>query len=172
MNSRVPSRRLARKVDKSFLFGYKGDVRLSTQADYAIRAVYELALRPPGVVVHTDEIAAAQHIPSSGLAKVVRELARAAVVRTQRGLRGGVVLARPADQVTVREVYEAIEGPISLCRCRSTLEPCDDAPCDTHEFWSSIEKLLSRELEETTFAALTAGRSDTVPAAARSATRR
>jgi Rrf2 family transcriptional regulator, iron-sulfur cluster assembly transcription factor len=136
-------------------------VKLSTQADYAVRAVFELALRGTGVVVHTDEIAAAQHIPSSGLAKVIRELSRAEVVRTQRGNRGGIVLARPAADITVREVYEAVEGPVTLCRCRATLDPCDAAPCDTHEFWSSVETLLSGELEQMTFAVLTERRDET-----------
>ncbi|MBN2205147.1 MAG: Rrf2 family transcriptional regulator [Thermoleophilia bacterium] len=135
-------------------------MKLSTQADYAVRAVFELAKRGPGHVVHTDEIAAAQRIPSSGLAKVIRELARAEVVRTQRGNRGGVMLARPAGEVTVREVYEAVEGPITLCRCRATLEPCAETPCDTHDFWSSVEALLTGELEQTTFAALTARQGD------------
>jgi Rrf2 family protein len=135
-------------------------VKLSTQADYAVRAVFELAKRGPGHVVHTDEIAAAQRIPSSGLAKVIRELARAEVVRTQRGNHGGVVLARPAGEVTVREVYEAVEGPITLCRCRANLEPCAETPCDTHDFWSSVEALLTGELEQTTFAALTARQGD------------
>ncbi len=136
-------------------------MRLSTQADYAVRAVFELARREPGMVVHTDEIAAAQRIPSSGLAKVIRELARAEVVRTQRGSRGGVVLARPASEVTVRQVYEAVEGPLALCRCRASLEPCGETPCDTHDFWSSIETLLCGEFEKTTFAALAARRDDT-----------
>jgi Rrf2 family iron-sulfur cluster assembly transcriptional regulator len=148
------------KVDKSILFGYNDVVRLSTQADYAVRAVFELARRGPGQVVHTDEIAAAQRIPSSGLAKVIRELARAEVVRTQRGNRGGVVLARPASEVTVREVYEAVEGPIALCRCRANLEPCAETPCDTHEFWTSVETLLTEELDSVTFAALTARQGD------------
>ncbi len=129
-------------------------MKLSTQADYAVRAVFELACRGPGAVLHTCDIAVAQHIPSSGLAKVVQELARAGLVRTLRGQRGGVMLARPATGISVREVYEAVEGPILLCRCRRRVEPCGDNACDTHEFWSGVEMLLTEELESVTFAAL------------------
>ena len=72
-------------------------MKLSTQVDYAVRAVYELARCEPGRMLHTDEIAAAQRIPKARLAKVVQDLARADLVRTVRGRAGGVVLARPAS---------------------------------------------------------------------------
>jgi Rrf2 family protein len=129
-------------------------VKLSTQADYAVRAIYELACREPGAIVHTCDIASAQAIPGTRLTKVIQDLARADLVRTQRGQQGGVMLARPAEVITVREVYEAVEGPILLCRCRQRVEPCGDEMCDTHVFWSGVEKLLAEELETTTFAAL------------------
>jgi Rrf2 family protein len=129
-------------------------VKLSTQADYAVRAVYELARREPGAVVHTSDIAAAQAISGARLTKVIQDLARADLVRTQRGQQGGVMLARPAEIITVRDVYEAVEGPILLCRCRQRVEPCGDDKCDTHDFWSGVEKLLVEELQTTTFAAL------------------
>lgn len=129
-------------------------MKLSTQADYAVRAVYELALHEPGTVLHTGDIAGAQRIPVPRLAKVIHDLARAGLVRTQRGQQGGVMLARPPAQITVRDVYEAVEGPIMLCRCRQRVEPCGDDVCDTHEFWHGVETLLTGELQTVTFAAL------------------
>ena len=148
-------------------------MKLSTQADYAVRAVYELARHEPGAVLHTGDIAAAQHIPGARLAKVVQDLARAGLVRTQRGQQGGVMLARPAGRITVRDVYEAVEGPILLCRCRQRVEPCGDDVCDTHAFWSGVETLLIEELQTVTFAALTGSRRSTPGAVSRpQATRR
>jgi Rrf2 family iron-sulfur cluster assembly transcriptional regulator len=129
-------------------------MKLSTQADYAVRAVYELSLHEPGTVLHTGDIAAAQHIPVPRLAKVIHDLARAGLVRTQRGQQGGVMLARPPAQISVRDAYEAVEGPILLCRCRQRVEPCGGDVCDTHEFWHGVETLLTGELETVTFAAL------------------
>jgi len=129
-------------------------MKLSTQADFAVRAVVELARHEPGAVLHTADIAAAQGIPQPRLAKVVQELARADLVRTQRGQLGGVMLARPAERITVREVYEAVEGPILLCRCRQRVEPCGEGQCDTHEFWNGVERLLMEEMQTMTFAAL------------------
>ncbi|MFA4965557.1 MAG: Rrf2 family transcriptional regulator [Thermoleophilia bacterium] len=129
-------------------------MKLSTQADYAVRAVFELARHAPGAVLHTRDIAAAQRIPGGRLAKVIQELAHADLVRTQRGQQGGVMLARPAERITVRDVYEAVEGPILLCRCRQRVELCGDDRCDTHAFWQGVETLLSEELQSVTFAAL------------------
>ena len=142
-------------------------MKLSTEVDYAVRAVFELARHDPGAVLHTCDIAAAQHVPSSRLAKVVHDLARAGLVRTQRGQRGGVMLARPAARISVREVYEAVEGPILLCRCRQRVEPCGDDVCDTHEFWSGVETLLTEELQSVTFAALADSRRRTPGAGGR-----
>jgi Rrf2 family protein len=138
-------------------------VKLSTQADYAVRAVYELACRAPGAVVHTCDIAAAQAIPGARLTKVLQDLARADLVRTQRGHLGGVMLARAADAITVRDVYEAVEGPIMLCRCRQRVEPCRDDLCDTHGFWHGVEALLTEELQSVTFAALADNRAKPGP---------
>jgi len=142
-------------------------MKLSTQADYAVRAVCELARHESGAVLRTDEIAAAQGIPKARLTKVVQDLARADLVRTMRGRQGGVVLARSAGDITVRAVYEAVEGPILLCRCRQRAEPCGDRPCDTHDFWHGIEALLNEELDTVTFAALAGTRRDAPGAGAR-----
>ena len=129
-------------------------MRLSTQANYAVRAVYELARRESGAIVRTSAIAEAQAIPGSRLTKVLQELARADLVRTYRGSGGGVALARPAAEITVRQVYEAVEGPVLLCRCHQRVEPCGDEACGTHDFWQGVESLLVKELDTTTFAAL------------------
>jgi DNA-binding IscR family transcriptional regulator len=64
------------------------------------------------------------------------------------------MLARPSADITVRDVYEAVEGPILLCRCRQRVERCGDDVCDTHAFWHGVETLLSEELQSMTFAAL------------------
>ena len=147
-------------------------MKLSTQADYAVRAVFELARHDPGTLLHTGDIAAAQHIPGPRLAKVIQDLARADLVRTQRGQQGGVTLARPAGDITVRDVYEAVEGPILLCRCRQRVERCGDEVCDTHAFWRGVEVLLTEELETVTFAALADPRRRASAAPGRSQTTR
>ena len=148
-------------------------MKLSNQADYAVRAVCELARHEPGAVVQTSVIAEAQCIPGTCLTKVLQELARADLVRTHRGARGGVSLVRRPDEITVRQVYEAVEGPVLLRRCRRRVDPCGDEQCDTHDFWGGVEAVLEEQLDAITFAALV-GRfaAGTAGAAAGSAGRR
>ena len=129
-------------------------MKLSTQADYAVRAVYELSLREPGTVVQTRDIASAQGLPESYLAKVIQSLVRAGVLHSSRGTGGGVSLARPRSELTVRDVFEAVDGPLELHRCDNHPQPCESGPCGTHSFWQRIEDVLKAELERTDFEAL------------------
>ena len=134
-------------------------MRLSTQADYAVRAVYELSLREPGAVVQTHDIAAAQGLPEGYLAKVIQSLVHAGVLHSSRGTGGGVSLARPRAEVSVRDVFEAVDGPLKLHRCDAHQQPCEPGPCGTHSFWQRIEDVFTTELERMDFEALATCRS-------------
>src|SRR3989338_4423940 len=92
-------------------------MRLTRQGDYAVRVVVDLASRPAGAVVPRSSIQERQAVPAAYLAKIVQALARAGLVRTHPGARGGVALARRADDITLKDVIEAVEGPIHLNRC-------------------------------------------------------
>ncbi|MHB1295857.1 MAG: RrF2 family transcriptional regulator [Anaerolineae bacterium] len=104
-------------------------MRLTRGADYGARGILYLAKLPPASVVLVGEIAAAEGLPESYMAKIFQDLAKEGIVRSHRGARGGFSLARPAEQITLRQVIEAIEGPIALNRCLNPWEGCDK--CDT-----------------------------------------
>jgi Rrf2 family protein len=91
-------------------------VRISAKADYAVRAVMELAAVPEGVSLNAREIAAAQEIPQNFLENILAELRRAGIVHTHRGPGGGSSLARPPGSITVAEVLRAIDGPLAAVR--------------------------------------------------------
>ncbi|HEX4530602.1 MAG TPA: RrF2 family transcriptional regulator [Acidimicrobiia bacterium] len=91
-------------------------MRISAKADYAVRAVLELAAMPPGASLSAREIAAAQEIPQNFLENILAELRRAGVVHTHRGPGGGSSLARPATDITVGEILLAIDGPLAAVR--------------------------------------------------------
>jgi Rrf2 family protein len=91
-------------------------MRISAKADYAVRAVIELAAAPEGASLSAREIAAAQEIPQNFLENILAELRRAGIVHTHRGPGGGSSLARPADTVTVGEILLAIDGPLAAVR--------------------------------------------------------
>jgi Rrf2 family protein len=91
-------------------------VRISAKADYAVRAVIELAAAPEGASLSAREIAAAQDIPQNFLENILAELRRAGIVQTHRGPGGGSSLARRADTITVGEILLAIDGPLAAVR--------------------------------------------------------
>src|SRR5947208_12266891 len=91
-------------------------MRVSAKADYALRAVIELAVIGSDVPVKGERIAQAQEIPLKFLENILGELRQAGLVRSQRGVEGGYWLAKPADEITLAEVIRAVEGPIANVR--------------------------------------------------------
>src|SRR3954471_16814280 len=90
-------------------------MKATAKADYAVRAVLELAAADGGLV-KADRIAQAQAIPRHFLDNILTDLRRAGIVATQRGAEGGSRLARPAKLITLADVMRAIEGPLAAVR--------------------------------------------------------
>ena len=90
-------------------------MHVSARADYAVRALVELAAagRQP---LKRERIAAAQDIPMKFLGNILQELKTAGLVNTHRGAEGGYWLARPADQITLADVIRAVNGPLANVR--------------------------------------------------------
>lgn len=131
-------------------------MRLTRQGDYAVRVMVDLAAHVDDGPVPRARIQERQDVPSAYLAKIVQMLARAGLVRTQAGSRGGVSLALPADQVTLRRVIEAAEGPIHLNRCVVEPGACPrDRFCTVHPVWLRLQGIVTRELDAVTLASLT-----------------
>lgn len=91
-------------------------MRISAKADYAVRAVIELAGAPDAQTVKAERVAKAQDIPLNFLENILGELRHAGIVRSQRGADGGFRLAKPADQITIADVIRAVEGPLATVR--------------------------------------------------------
>jgi len=91
-------------------------MRISAKADYAVRAVVELAAADGDKPVKAERIATAQAIPLNFLENILGELRHAGVARSHRGADGGFRLARPANEVTVADVIRAVEGPLASVR--------------------------------------------------------
>jgi Rrf2 family protein len=130
-------------------------VQITRQADYAVRAVLYLAELGPGARASTAQIAEEQRIPATFLAKIISQLSAAGVLRAVRGARGGVTLARPPQDVSLLEIVEAIDGPVTLNACTSDPAQCplgDD--CTVRDVWCDAQADLVRRLAETRFGQL------------------
>jgi Rrf2 family protein len=126
-------------------------LRLTSAADYAIRAMIHLACLPDGGVALRSEIAEAQYIPTSFMAKILRSLVRARLLRSSRGVNGGFSLARPAAEVNMLEIVEAIEGPLALTDCVPSPSGCGwAADCPASAVWLKVQDSMKDTLKATT----------------------
>jgi Rrf2 family protein len=126
-------------------------LEVTRQADYALRAVTEIARLPEGERIATAAIAAQQNIPLPFLAKIVSQLVVRGILETVRGASGGVSLARAADAISMKEIIEAIDGPISLNRCTRDPSVCEQIEsCPFCEIFVDAQLALATRLAETT----------------------
>lgn len=96
---------------------------------YGIFGMLYLAGQPSGRVTPLSEISEAQDIPEKFLAKIFQSLSKTGLIRSYRGVKGGFSLGRPADEITIREVVEHIQGPYYIAKCLGGDNLCDRVDC-------------------------------------------
>ncbi|MCX6028435.1 MAG: Rrf2 family transcriptional regulator [Chloroflexi bacterium] len=130
---------------------------INRQTDYASRIILHLALQGDGSRVTTAEIAERRLIPKAFVRRVVTRLAAAGLIATTRGAEGGIVLARPAGEISLLEVVEAMEGPLALNACTVNPHTCPlVVACPVNKAWCHARDLLVGELRGMTFDQLAA----------------
>lgn len=122
---------------------------LSQTVGYAISALGHLAGREQPMFVR--DLAEAAKIPPSYLAKIVNTLARKGYLNTQRGLNGGVTLARPAEEINLLDLCEAFDDPLVRRQCMMGSADCSNArSCPAHKFWGEERERVMGFLRQTT----------------------
>ncbi len=130
-------------------------MQITRQADYALRAMYYLSKLEPTERAATSLIADEQRIPPSFLAKIISQLSIAGLIHTSRGARGGVSLARPPENISILEVVEAIDGPLTLNECTHSIDACPFGEnCPIRPVWCDVQSEMVERLRNTSFAAL------------------
>ena len=129
-------------------------LQVSRRVDYALRAIIHLANEETSERACTvSEIAERERIPRQFLEKIVQQLIQRGLVRSRRGPRGGYVLGRPAEQVTFRDVIEAVEGPISLNVCVGEHADCFLlGACGMNRIWREGQRRVLDLFQSTTIA--------------------
>lgn len=134
-------------------------VHVTAKADYAVRAVVELAAGGQGAPRKVDEVARAQGIPLSFLENILTQLRTAGIVRSQRGPDGGYWLARPAKELTLAEVIRAVEGPLVGVRGQRPEEIEYTGSAESlQQVWIALRANLRKVLEHVSVADVAAGR--------------
>ena len=119
-------------------------LRLSKKADYALIALKDLASGETGASSSAREIAERYNVPVELMAKVLQRLAKLGLVASHQGTRGGYQLARPATQISVADVVQAIDGPVFITACSDVDETCDQyAKCNVRDpLWRLKDRIV------------------------------
>ncbi len=126
-------------------------MQITRSGEYGLRGLLFLASQPLEKAVLVSEISKVQNIPGTFLAKIFQRLSKAGLLRSSRGSKGGFSLGKPAGSITMREVIEAIDGPIALNRCLRREGECEeDEICPIYQVWSKAQQQLLEILDRTT----------------------
>lgn len=139
-------------------------MQLTRAADYGVRVMIYLAAAVPGTRRSLPDLARATEAPESFLSKVLQALAHAGLISSRRGHAGGFMLAPRGSLATMREVIEAVEGPIHLNVCLIPGRSCQRKSwCPAHPVWARAQRAMIEVLDEALIAEL-AGEQDLAPA--------
>ena len=143
-------------------------MRVSAKADYALRALIELASGEGSTAISAEELGRRQEIPHGFLQAILADLRRAGVVISQRGQAGGWRLARQASEVSVADVIRAVDGPlVSVYGLRPEAVSYNARADVLQHVWIAARRSLRDVFEEVSIAQLAAGN---LPAAVTSRT--
>ena len=133
-------------------------MKLSTRSRYGTRMMLDLAQHYGESPVQIGEIARRQGISVKYLEQLIIPLKKANYIKSVRGPKGGHVLAKPPEEITVGEIVELLEGGINLADCIENPDTCDRSEtCLTRGIWETATKAMSQELNSITLSDMIKG---------------
>ena len=124
---------------------------ITRTGEYGLRGLLFLAKQPTDRLFLVSEVSKAQRIPETYLAKIFQRLSKTGLLRSTRGLNGGFNLGKPAKDITMKQVIEALEGPIALNRCLLRQGVCDEEEgCPLHKVFEEAQEKFLEVLDRTT----------------------
>ncbi len=130
-------------------------LRMSKLTDYALVLLTHMAQGGQTTVTTAQELCVRSGVPWPTVSKILKELSKAGIVLSHRGRRGGYTLARPAAEISVAAVVEALEGPVALTECSDTSGGCSlEAVCVAKDHWGPISRAIHRTLQRLPLSAL------------------
>jgi FeS assembly SUF system regulator len=129
-------------------------LRISRLTDYATVLLAALASEPQRVQTAAS-LAVGTHIAAPTVSKLLKQLQRAGLVTSTRGLHGGYQLARPAAQISAAAILDALEGPVALTDCSAGHGQCEiEETCRVGRVWQRVNLAIRRALYDVTLAQL------------------
>ncbi len=129
-------------------------LRISKLTDYGTLVLAQLPASGDGLT-SAGRVADATHLSQATVSKLLKALAHAGLVVSERGSHGGYALARPDDEITAAQIIDAIEGPVAITECSSAAGRCHLEPtCGVGSAWQGISLSIRRALTEVSLADL------------------
>lgn len=125
-------------------------MKLSMATELAVRGILFLAGQGDSQPVSLKEICRVRGLSRDNMTRIFALLSRARLVIAVRGKNGGYRLARPASEITLLEVFEAIEGPLALNLCQQDPPQCDRRDCAMRQVWHELQEQVRAALAEKT----------------------
>ena len=128
-------------------------MRITRQTDYGILLLPQMAIRPPQEVHTARDASSRSGLPLPMVSKILKSLARAGILVSQRGVKGGYSLSRRPERISIEEIIRALEGPIHITECTHGPGSCDqEQGCPTRVNWQRINGAIRDALEGVTLA--------------------
>lgn len=126
-------------------------MKLSTKGRYATRAILDLAINQQGGPILLKDIAQRQQISLSYLEHLVTPLIAGGLIRSTRGAKGGVSLAKPPEEIKLSEIIQLLEGSLAPSECVNNPKLCPRSElCVARDVWTELKKAMTGVLESTT----------------------
>ena len=129
-------------------------MKISFKGDYALKIILELALGYDRGIIQIKDISKRQDIPTKFLEQIITTLKGAGYVKTVRGPRGGVLLAKPPSKIMLGEIIRLMEGPTSPITCvsKSCYDKCDfEKKCAFRGYFEEVRRRTNDIVDKTTF---------------------
>ena len=138
-------------------------MRLSKRGEYGLRAMIDLARsgkENPAGLVQIKDISEREKIPTKFLEQILLSLKNAGMLHSRMGIGGGYYLARPADKISLGQIFRTLDGPVAPIRCVSHMayEPCgcpDEDTCGLRLVMGDVRNAIAGILDNTTLADVT-----------------
>ena len=130
-------------------------MQITLTGEYAIRAIIFMACDLENKVFHISDISDENKIPEKFLRKIIPQLSNAGLIKSQRGIGGGIKLGKKASDITPLDIINAVEGDMALNKCLIDKEFCSNQRwCTVHTLWCDAQKQLKETLSSKSIAQL------------------
>jgi FeS assembly SUF system regulator len=130
-------------------------LRMAKLTDYGIVLLTQFAVREDATSMTAREIASAAKLPLPTVGKLLKQLSHNGLLTSHRGTKGGYSLARPAREITVAQIIEALEGPMALTECQAPGVCGQESFCSVKPNWLVINRTVRDALSNVTLADMT-----------------